>query len=372
MIKILVIMTTNIGTSGISKIVMRYYDYIDKKKVKFDFVVPNEPNDYIKNKFNTNNTNVYIIKRKKNAIKYYFELKKIIKNGKYNIVHVHGNSSTMALELMAAKKAGCKVRIAHSHNTTCNHKIIDKMLRPIFYKYLTCGMACGADAGKWLFGKRKFIIIQNGNELSKYSFNSDIRKNIRKENNLENCIVIGHVGRFNYQKNHDFLIEVFNKYRLNNKNAKLLLIGSGEKENEVKEKIKGYNIEDNVIFTGEINNVNEWLNACDVMMLPSRYEGFPVVLIEWQANGVPCIVSNRISKEVNITDTIKFIDVDKEDSVTEWLKCLKKIDKIDREEISNRNMEILRKRGYDIEQCASNLYNIYLNLMKDGNDYTNI
>ena len=357
-------MTTRIGTSGISKIVLRYYENINKNNIKIDFIVPNEPNEEIRKKFSDNKTIFWIERNRKNIIKYYNDIKRIIKDGEYDIVHVHGNSATMAIEMMAAKDGGCKNRIAHTHNTKTSHKIIDKILRPVLYKNATTLFACGKEAGRNLYGNRKFYIIPNGNNLRKYEFNIEQRKKYRNLYKInKNEILIGHVGRFNEQKNHEYILNILNGYKKDD-NVKLLLMGSGFKEKEIKEKVNNSDtIKNRVIFTGEIQNVNEVINACDAMILPSKYEGFPVVAIEWQANGLPIIASDKISKEIDKTDSITFVGIANEDTEL-WRKRINEIKykENERKLKSKNNCQILKKEGFDIEDDAKKLEEIYQKL----------
>lgn len=359
-INVLIIMTTPIGTSGISEIVLRYYNNMNKDKIRFDFIVPNDPNEKIKKFFYKNNSRYYVEEGRKKIFKYYRSIKRIMQENKYDIVHVNGNSATMAVEMKAAKASGCKIRIAHTHNTKTEHYIIDKILRPILYKNTTTCFACGIDAGKKLYKNRKFYVIPNGNNLDKFRFNTDQRRKYRKIYNFNNEIVIGHVGRFEEQKNHKYIVEIFKKVCLSNKKAKLILIGSGSKEKEIKDIIEKEKLEKNVVFTGEIRNVNEVINACDVMILPSKYEGLPLVAIEWQANGLPIIASNKISKEIDKTNTIKFYGIE-QSNIDEWTKEIEKIvfNEKNRDKCSIVNCEKLKEEGYDIKEDAKKLKQIY-------------
>lgn len=358
MIKILTIATSHFDTGGITRVVMNYYEHLDKNHFMMDFVVPNDLPENIKKEFMSNNSKYYILKgRQKNPFKYVNNLSNIIRKGKYDIIHVHGNSATMFLEMYAGYRAGCKVRIAHSHNSTCIHKIIDKILRPIFYKYCNYNFACGELAGKWLFGNRKFIIIPNGNDTHKFSFNENKREEIRTKYNLQDKKVFGHVGRFNDQKNQEFLVDIFYEYYKENKNSALILVGSGMYFHKIQDKVKTLGIQRSVIFTNEIQNVEDWLCACDVMLLPSKYEGFPVVLIEWQISGLPCLVSDKVTREIKLTDLVEFIDLEDKNK---WLKLMKTTELKDREKSSKEAEKIVRKKGFDIKQNTRQLEKIYI------------
>ena len=358
--KVLMVLTSNFGYNGITSTVLRYYSHINKKNINIDFVVMNETPEYI-NEMIDKNTKIHIIKRKirqKQPIKYIQILTKIIQTENYDIIHVHGSSSIISLELYAAKKAGCKNRVVHSHNTTTDHIVIHRILYPYFKRNYTCALACGTDAGKWLFGKERFEVIQNGQEISKYEFNKSKREEIRKEYNLEDKIVIGHVGGFNYQKNHEYLVEVFKKLVEKNKEISyyLVLVGDGELRNDIENKIKEYNLQDKVLMLGKISNVEEILQAMDIMVFPSRFEGLPNVVLEWQIAGLPCIISNNITKEVKITDLVKFVGLDNTDK---WVNEIENTQICDRNNNKDYILKQVKDSGFDIEENVKKLEEIY-------------
>lgn len=364
--KILNILTSPLCYDGISMSVMSYFRYIDNKKIKIDFLVPSAE-EKLKNEINNRKSKIYFLNmRKKHPIKYINQLSKIIKENKYDIIQAHGSSAILCLEMIAGKIAGCKIRIAHSHNTKTEHRILDKILRPIFYRTFTHGFACGKEAGKWLFKNRKFEIINNGKEIEEYAFNEEIRRKIRKEYNLENDIVIGHIGTFNYQKNHDYLLDIFYELTKNEQNTyKLVLIGDGRLRENIEEKAKKLEIYDDVIFLGKIQEVSKWLQAMDLIVFPSRYEGFPIVLIESQIAGLPCIVSDKITKEVQLTNLVKFISID--DKPEKWTKEIKKITIEERNKNKLEIISQIRNRGFDIKENAKSLEKIYTDLIEGEN-----
>lgn len=365
MIKVLTIVTGNFGIGGITNTIMNYYRLLKKDEIKMDFVVQNNLPSNLENELISNNSKIYILKnRGRNIGKYIMELEKIIKNGNYQIVHAHGNSSTLCIEMYAAYKAGCKIRIAHSHNTTCTHKIFNKLLRPFLYKYCNYRFACGELAGKWLFQNRNFFIIPNGNDTKKFAFDIQKRDKMRKKYGLENKRVFGHVGRFNEQKNQEFIINIFYQYLQKNKNTKLILIGSGMNYEKIKNLVEELKIEEYVIFTGEISNVEDWLNACDLMLLPSKYEGFPVVLVEWQICGLPCIVSDRVSMETKLTNLVEFVELEKP---FKWIELMSDTDISNREKRSKIAIQDIKKQGFDITENTRLLEERYREFINENN-----
>ena len=171
-------------------------------------------------------------------------------------------------------------------------------------KYANLQLACSKEAGEWLFGNTQFIVLNNGIDVSKYVFNQNIREEYRKILGFSDELVLGHVGRFSNQKNHNFLIDIFYEIIKINKKSKLILIGTGELENEIKEKVESLSLKEKVIFLGARADVNKIMQAMDVFILPSLFEGLPVVGVEAQASGLPCIISDTVSKDVKITDSV--------------------------------------------------------------------
>jgi|SRR5690554_3601726 len=362
MIKLLIIMTSPLDISGISNNLMNYYKYLDKSDMIIDFVAPNKVPERIKNRIIVNNGNIYELRnRTKNPLLYFITLLKIIKRNNYNIVHAHGSSSTLALEMLAAKYAGTKIRIAHSRNTVAEHKIAHKLFKPFFNKSYTHGFACGKAAGEWLFKSDDFTIIKNGNDIAKFTFNLESREFYRNKFNIEDKIVLGHIGHFNYQKNHNFLINVFHNLTLKSSKYVLLLVGDGSLRLEIENKVKKLGIENSVIFTGKSLEVDRLIQAMDLLVFPSRYEGLPNVLIEAQISGLPCLVSNNITNEVNLTNLVQFMNLDL--GVNAWVDYIINMKTIKREETSKNAVRKIIDQGYSIKDNSIELKKIYENLI---------
>ena len=296
--------------------------------------------------------------RRSETIKYFLEIIKFVRKKKIEVVHAHGNSATQAIEMCAAWLGGCKKRIAHSHNTRCEQVKADRLLRPVFYLFCTDALACGEAAGKWLYGNRKFKILQNGRNIEKFAYDPEVRKAMRVQEKLDNQIVIGHVGGFVEQKNHKFLLKIFWEVLKLEKNAKLYLIGDGAKREEI-ERLAS-DIKNQVIFVGNTDRVSDYLQMMDGMILPSLFEGLPLVAIEWQINGLPCIFSDTITKECAFTNTVEYESLSTAPEM--WAnRILKMIKENDREKSSSIARELVRKSGFDIQDNAESLRNIYLN-----------
>ena len=302
---------------------------------------------------------------KKRPIKYIKQFLKLQKEQQFDIVHYNMNSACFLVPLIAAKFAKVKTIIAHSHNSSSDCGLIKKIVHNINRHFIPLFAnkyyACSLQAGKWFFRKKiiesnNFRVVNNAIKLEKYSFNKDVRNNIRKKLNIDDSItVIGHVGRFSYQKNHNFLIDIFKDYNNINKNSKLLLVGFGYLEEEIKEKVKKMKLEKNVIFLGERSDVNQLMSAFDILALPSLYEGLGMVLIEAQACGLPCITTTDIPEEACVSDN--FYRCSLKDSSNIWANKINEI------KINTKRNDV-NIESYDIVKCTKKLQQDYINFNK--------
>ena len=261
---------------------------------------------------------------------------------------------------MAAKLCRVPVRIAHSHNTTCQHKVFDRLLRPWMYGTYTHGIGCGKEAGKWLFGQRPHDVIKNGIDLEHFVYSEEAREAFRQKYHLEGKYVIGHVGRFTDQKNHDGILRIFQSV-LKEKEATLLLVGDGPREAEVKALAKEMDLEEHIVFFGTTKDTAEVYSAMDVFLFPSKFEGVPLTLIEAQANGLPAVISDQISPEVVMTELITVMPLTEEESWTEHLL----VSETDREERSKTAIGQLTKAGHNAEKVIETLDRLYIRAIKE-------
>ena len=364
--KVLQIPTGGLFSDGILSCIVEYMTAMDKSGMDIQVLATNNPEKSVVEKVENSGCRVVSIPyRKKNIVKYFFALYRYILKEKIDVVHVHGSSAIMSVELVAARLAGCKVRIAHSHNTTCENQKADKILRPVFNRNYTTAFACGQDAGRWMFGKRKFTIIPNGRNLKKYEYDTKKRTEYRNKLGIpSDALVIGHVGRFNRQKNHEYLLRVFSEFYKKNRNSYLVLVGTGEKVGEIKNLVKELELENNVIFTGVIENVSDYLSAFDIMLLPSLYEGLPLVVIEWQIAGLPCVVSDTVTKECAITSLVKFESIRKKPDT--WAYDIRNLNLQDRNDSKEAVLNDIKMAGYDIKSGAEKLKKLYSILVEDS------
>lgn len=360
--KILQISTTTLQYDGLTKVIFSLIDNCDKALFDVDLLLGKGTIEEFKKLIEEKKLCYYEVPdRELEPLKYYQALYKILKFSDYDVVHIHGNSATMALDLFVAKMCGIKKRIPHSHNTKTNHPYIHRLLQPILKGVTTTPVACGYDAGKFLYGNSRFEIIPNCIKVDKYRFNENIRYNMRKALKYdETDFVIGHVGRFRYQKNHEYLIEMFYRFSQECEKAKLLLIGDADSGNcQIKDqtiaRVNQLGIEEKVCFVGSTDKVNEYLQAMDCFVLPSHYEGLSITAIEAQASGLPCLLSNQMSEDTKLTDDCWLLPLS--DSYQEWINKLKEL----QQNVFNR-MESAKQviaAGYDIDKLSSVINDIW-------------
>ena len=355
---IAIISTVGLKYDGITSIILSYLESMNRDGMNFYVISSWDSDSRIEQQFIDLGCKVIKVpSRKKNPIKYMYYLTKIIRNNEIDIIHVHGNSATMCIELMAGVLGGSNKRIVHSHNTKCEWVKADKLLRPIFYRLYTDALACGLEAGKWLYKDREFIILNNGRDVKKYCFSMRQREECRKKLKINEELVIGHVGGFFEQKNHEFIVKVFKEILKKNTYSKLLLIGDGPLKKQVETSVN--DIADRVIFVPKSNKIPKYLNSMDAIIFPSLYEGFPLVTIESQMNGLPCLVSDTVTKDCKLTDLLCFLSLDVNEKL--WAnKLLDMISKSKRIEDSAIACKLIKKSGFDINDNSDILRNIYL------------
>lgn len=359
MIKVLFVCTVPTDKSGIPNVIFNLLDRLDIDKYEMGYVSINEPSDFYKSKLDRINAKLFVVPRKlTNPLRYIFYLSRVAKD--YDIIHVHGNSATMVLEMIAAKIAGVKVRIAHSHNTTCNMKSIDTLVRPLFYRLCNGRLACGIEAGKWLFKNKDFKIINNGIDVEKFRFDEILRASIRDQLRItRECLLIGHIGNFVRQKNHTFLIDIFHRFATLHPNSKLLLLGEGPLKTSIQSRVQSLGLSDCVIFAGSVNQPQEYMNAMDVVVMPSLFEGLPLTLIEEQANGLSIVAADTITPDANITGNISFLPLSA--NINNWVTSIQQILTMNyhHKKSSDKAISQIKSARYDIVSAVRTLEDYY-------------
>lgn len=358
-------LTKNFRINGVSNVIMNYALNLDKEKYDITILAAKPIcEDYI-NQLNQAGVNFIEIpdKKGKNPFKYYLKLCSIINKKNFDIVHIHGNSATIALELIILSLKRIKVRIAHCHNTKCSNPKIHKLLKPLVSKLYSYGFACSDDAGKWMFGKHKFTVLPNGFDTTKFTFDEKNRQEVRKSLGLSNdSYLIGHVGIFSDQKNHLFMLKVFEQYAKINDKAYMIFIGDGSNRNKIEEFISSSKYGNRVICYGETTNVKKMYDAMDLFFFPSKFEGLGIVLLEAQINGLRCVISKSIPQKAILNkDNVAALSLD--EKYKTWCKELDNPTKIkDRKKYYANNIEAIKK--FDIYTNVNLLEDIYFNLMK--------
>ena len=362
MIRVLQVVTY-MGRGGLETMLMNYYRNIDRSKVQFDFLVHRDfEADYDKEILALGGKIYHVSRLIPWSKNYKNELCGFFKeHPEYKIVHVHQDCLS-SVALQCAEECGAPVRIAHSHNSNQDKNLKYPIKRHYMKKipdYATDLFACGKEAGEWMFGNHEFKVLPNAIDTSKYVFTESIRNEVRKEFSITDEFVIGHIGRFNPQKNHSFLIDVFDECLRKNPNLKLLLVGDGDEKLKIQEKINKLGIDKNVIFTGVRTDANRLLQAMDVFVFPSLYEGFPVTMVEAQASGIPCIISDKVPYECIITEGL--VDVKSlSDSAEKWAECI-----LSKKEVKRRNVsDDIIKSGFDIKLASKWLEDFYIGKSK--------
>ncbi|MGY3778709.1 glycosyltransferase [Isobaculum melis] len=355
---------------GITEFIITNYSKIETEELNFDFVNTiglTDYEEYIKSKkwglF-------YIRPLKKGPLKHYLDWYSFLKRNhkKYKAIHFHNESLHNFLPIIMAKLFRIENIIVHAHNTYnlktgkfkhFFHKVGKKCVSRVGDYFFACSM----NAGRFFFSKKaikndKVEVINNGIEIERFAFIEQERERIRASFNLRHQIVIGHVGRFEYQKNHEFIIEVFYEFHQYNQSSILMLVGMGPDEEKIKEKVKNLNLEKNVLFLGIRKDVNKIMEAMDVLLFPSIFEGLGIVLIEAQATGLPCLVSDIIAEEALCSPKIQTLSLAL--SAKEWAK---KIQVLVTDDTERKNQHgLLREKGYSSNEVSMRLNDFYINL----------
>lgn len=356
--KIVITSTVGLIYDGITNVIVSYLEAMDLQDLDIYIVATIKAEPTIIEKLEKLGCHiVHLPSRREDTLKYFLRLISFIKKNKIEVIHAHGNSATLAIEMVAGWIGGCKKRIAHSHNTRCNQVKADKLLRPVFNCCYTDALACGVNAGKWLFKNRKFTVLQNGRNVEKYVYNEQIRNKLRTQYNIHKELVIGHVGGFFEQKNHKFLLIILHEILKIEPQAHFFLIGDGPLKKKIEYQARDLN--EHITFTGTTDRVTDYLQMMDGMLLPSLFEGLPLVAIEWQINGLPCILSDTITKDCVFMDNVRFKSLN--DSAKEWAQnIIQMIRDNDRINSSINAQKKIVQVGFDIKQGAKQLRSIYI------------
>lgn len=369
-VKVLQVFGEPLSNGGQEAFIMNIYDNIDRNKVKFDFFTPyycdnmkmREKIELYGGEVIAQGKNFETKKRKRFFVQ---ELTKFLKKSKYDIVHIHsGSIFVLAYGAKIANKYGARKIIVHSHCTgvdNIKYKIVKMASEKIFIDNATNYLACSREAAIWKFPQsiienEKFVVIKNGIQLEKFKYLEKIRTEYRSMLDIkDNEFVIGNVGRFEIQKNHEYLLEIFEELSKKMTNSKLILVGTGTLKEKIIKQIKEKKLQNKVIILEKRDDVNKILQAMDVFVFPSFFEGLGIVAIEAQAAGLHTICSENIPPEANMTDLFHKLNIS--DGKEVWVNEILKYIKYERSD----RVELLRKNGYEARESAKIIENIYLN-----------
>lgn len=348
-----------LGNGGTEKVMMNYAKNIDKNKVEIQFLIlePTINNyvDFLKNEgFIVNSLKGNFSDRND----YYSQLQSFFSENKFDVVHIHTLSANYIIIGHFAKKFGSKSVIFHSHISnmypmSLKFRISKLLINAVAdYKF-----ACSKVAGDYMY-YGKYNVLNNAIDLKSYEFNQDYRTEIRKKHGIaDDTLLLGNIGRLNYQKNQKYILDIVKELKKTNPNTKALIVGSGELENELREYAAANGIEDSVIFALDQMDAYKYYSAFDVLVFPSIFEGLSLVLVEAQANGLPIVYSECLTNEAKMLDNVKLLPNDKE-HLTDWVKAIIDL----RSSRLNNTSEVLKKNGFDIKTLSNRLEKLYIDI----------
>lgn len=364
-------------SGGIEAFIMNVYRNLNTNIVQADILTSqNETNIYDEEIKEKGGMKYTTLEKKYNSpiirtLKNFQKFSQQISDKNYDVIHLHICHGVAMIYAYLAKKAGIKNVIVHSHNTNIGNtnksiKTIGHIIcKYLFERYVDKFLACSDLAAQWLYTKKtinsgKIIIINNAIDSKRFIFNQEEREKFRKDLAIDSKFVIGHIGRFSEQKNHEYLIDIFKEINVIEKEAILLLVGDGELKQSIVDKVERLNLSKNVIFYGLTKDIPKVLWGMDIFILPSLFEGKPVVGIETQAAALKSYISDTITKTVKFSEYIEFLNI--KDSPKLWAKEILK----HKSKYLRKNMqETIIENGYDISYVAKKMEEIYINILKE-------
>lgn len=359
---------------GISQYIFNTYKYMQKehgKDIELTFINESGKHDYDEEFKNLGWKMVYVSPWKKNPIIYFKQWFKLIKENHKNIdlIHFHYDQLSKFWPFLVLKLYRIQNVVVHSHNSANSDMSKRKIMmfshelgKRILSKMIIQRLAVSIPAGKWLFNSSDFKVMKNGIDTKKFQFNEKKRNELRKNFGIsDNTYIFGNIGRFKEQKNHHFLVDLFKSILDIYPKSKLVLVGVGPLEKEIKRYVNRLGIQNSVLFVGLRDDIPNLLSMFDMVLFPSLYEGFPIALVEAQANGVPTIYSNTITSEIEITEKIVSAKLNEQ---SDWLNKIKRQKEIE-SNYDERRMKFkeVEKAGYDIDSEAEKLYDFYVDLI---------
>lgn len=373
--KLKILHTCPLGTGGITSMVLNICDRLDRDSINFDYLKYSRKKGFSEERAKALGGVIYSAYNddaKNRFMKFWLKFYRCYtccKEAKPDVLHINASTPYDTLIGISAKIAGVKKVVVHSHNANDSSKsrlmrVMQSICRHIMPLYTDAYFTCSTEAAQYMFPTRiiknkQYRYIHNGIDIKRFRYNDSIRKTLREQYGLRDAIVIGNVGRFFKQKNHSFLIDIFYEIAQINGKAKLVLVGEGELQEAIKEKVNKLNIADRVVFWGPSDRVNELMQMFDVLLMPSLHEGLPVVGIEAQAAGLPCVFADTITQEVDITGHCYFLPLNK--PVHEWANVVLDSASIDYDR--GKCAEMVEDAGYSVVRTAQDLATQYRNII---------
>lgn len=338
---------------GMEAYIMNLYRNIDRTNIQFDFLKVFEGEFPFEEEICSLGGKIYFVPRKRDDFtRHYRDMDKLFRENRFCAVYYQTCRKLKSLDVFKyAKKYGVPIRAIHSHNTKENASKVDKIRQIIVEqqrdKYVNRLFACSEEAGKWMFGEKNYKVIDNGIDLQKFTYNEEVRNRTRQELGIGDKVVVGTVGRLTDVKNPQFCLELFDKLQSDVDNSVFLHIGAGTLMSSIQKSVERKGLQHKYRLLGEQSNIAELMNAMDIFLLPSKYEGFPFVLVEAQAVGLPCIVSDIITEKCDLIGNMKFLPL----NVECWKKAILDTYTMEREDKS----KVVREKGYDVKQIVMEL-----------------
>ena len=350
-----------LSVAGTETFMMNVLRNINHQQFHIDFLLFTESESDYSKEAERLGAKIYRLPARSSGLTYYRSLNNFFKDNAshYDAIHFCGGNVSSIAPVYYAYKYNIPIRIVHSHSTDSRkwvNKILHGMNRAFIPKFGTCNLACSSLAAKYFFGTKGCTIVKNGVDTNAYKFNLESRCSFREKYKISpSTHVLGHIGRFDEVKNHVFLLDIFNEYHKRNHDSKLVLVGEGHLEEQVREKVKTLGLEDDVTFLGVRNDIPDILCAMDCFVMPSLYEGLPFVLVEAQASGLPCVISDTINQDSKLTSYLKFRGLNEELSL--WVDDISSL-------IGGNNREegagYVKEQGFDILSTVQYLERLYV------------
>ncbi len=366
-LRVLAVVTTRYARNGITGVVKNLAAGLLPGEAVVDYALINEIEADERAAIEGKGGRVFVFPhRNRRPLAYIFALSRLVRKNRYDVVHAHGNSATLSAEMLAARLGGARARFAHAHNTTCSHEKLHALLFPLFSRCTTHALACGGEAGRFLFGTRPFTVLKNGVDAARFAFDPSARSAARAELGLIGKLAFGSVASLTARKNHAFLLETFQYIYEREPSAALLLAGTGPLEEALRARSRELGIADAVRFLGGVTDVLPLYLALDALLMPSLCEGLPLVLVEAQCASLPCLASGGVPNEADLTGLVSFLPLSA--GASAWAGRALELPMPDGTRAAGAAdaLSAVRAAGYDRQSAANELLSLYRAAEEEG------